>query len=241
MGRITRPFEPAVPPRHRLAGRRWIRLLRGAPLLPTVAGVFAAVVVVTAISSSQVSLTFANNPPPGQPRCTGAGCEAQPYDAAEPGDTGARPAARDRRAPTHRTHPARPAPSRSAATRPRAGAIGPPSADSPKAGSAAATASPRITVAFKRAEQWSGGYVSTATITNRGRRPVGAWTLAFTVVDGSVTYAWEVDVIRTGERVTVRNRPGDPAIAPGQSVEVGFAAEGTYRPPRNCTINGHRC
>lgn len=94
---------------------------------------------------------------------------------------------------------------------------------------------------FKPVERWPGGYVSAAIITNHGARPVEDWSLSFTVRDGAVVYAWDVEIERLGQRVIVHKTPGDPAIAPGRSVEVDFAAEGTYLAPRGCVINDRPC
>lgn len=241
MGRHTKATGSAsgVRPGRVSLSDRCSRLVRRIPLLPAVAGACAVTVVVTAIGSSQVSLTFTDNPPRSQARCTGASCPATHTATPDADVPETRPSGR---APGTRVPSVRPAmPAASPAKPRRTHRVG---ATARRGGSASPRPSPRpkpVTVAFQRIEQWPGGYVSTATITNRGRRPVDTWTLAFRVEDASVTHAWDVDVVRTGRHVVVRNWPDEPPIAPGQSVEIGFAADGTYHPPRDCEVNDAAC
>lgn len=205
----------------------------GIPLLPLVAGAFTVIVVATAIGSSQVSLTFSGEPPEHS-GCVDERCAIPPGTA---GPVSGTPEARTRASsPRPRSQASVPSPappprsSRAAVGRATSGRPGTPS-----------SATTPLTVAFTPAERWPGGYVSTAVITNKGDRPIDAWTLEFRVVDASVTHVWDVEIVRTGQRVVVRNRPDEPAIAPGESVEIGFAADGVYRRPRECRVNHIAC
>jgi hypothetical protein len=221
--------------RGRALPRRSVRLIRRIPLLPLVTGACTVVVVATAIGSSQVSLTFTDEPP-DHVGCIGPDCVAG--DSPEAGlppeiDPSGRASSRRLSSP-------RPAlPASSSVPRPRAGEerTGGRVGRRPIQGGG----STPVTVAFRTAERWPGGYVGTATITNRGERPIRDWTLEFRVVEASVTYAWDVEVLRTGSHVVVRGRPEEEAIRPGGSVEIGFAADGAYHPPRGCRVNRTVC
>lgn len=215
-------------------------LLHRIPLLPTVAGACMVMVVATAIGTSQISLSFSNNPP-GQSPCTGESCR-EPTANVTHSDTpeAVRP---EGRPSTRKVPPARPAlPTAPSAARSRrgegVGAVG----QSPAA-AARPTARPGLLrVAFKVVERLPDGYVTAATITNRSSRAITDWTLSLRVrEEASVVHAWDVDVVSVGRQALVRNWPDDPQIAPGKSVEVDFAVDGPYGPPQDCTINGKAC
>lgn len=221
--------------RGRALPSRSVRLLRRIPLLPLVTGACTVVVVATAIGSSQVSLTFTDEPPDH------VGCAGPDCVAADAPDVGL-PSEIDpsSRASSRRLSSPRPAlPASSPVPEPRAGEEG--TRDRTGRRPAQDVRSTPVTVAFKTAERWPGGYVGTATITNRGPRPIRDWTLEFRVVDASVTYAWDVEVLRAGSHVVVRGWPDEEAIRPGGSIEIGFAADGAYHPPRGCRVNRVAC
>lgn len=215
-------------------------VLHRIPLLPTVAGVCTMVVVATAIGTSQISLSFSDNPP-SQDSCTGHLCQ-EPTANVTHSNTPEVAGSEERRS-TRRVPTARPAlPAASSAARSRSGEKPSATGESP---AVAARSTPRpglLRVAFTVVERLPDGYVSAATITNRGTRAIADWTLSFRVREGaSVVHAWDVDVVRVGRRALVRNWPDDPPIAPGKSVVVDFAVDGPYGPPQACTINDKAC
>jgi hypothetical protein len=98
-----------------------------------------------------------------------------------------------------------------------------------------------VTVAFRATSKWTDGFEGSATIVNVSGRPISGWTFAFRVPNAKVLSIWEVQVVRLGNPVIVRNPPQSPAIAPGESVQIGFTARGAAGTPSACTFNGVRC
>ncbi|TYB43301.1 cellulose binding domain-containing protein [Actinomadura chibensis] len=95
-----------------------------------------------------------------------------------------------------------------------------------------------LVVAFRVASRKPGGFAFTATIANKGPRPVAAWALAFKIDSASVTAVSGAAVVRTGKVPFVRGRA---AIAPGATVRVVFAARGTPAKPSTCVMNSRPC
>jgi hypothetical protein len=98
-----------------------------------------------------------------------------------------------------------------------------------------------LVVAFRMVSRSSTGFRFTATVANRGQRAVPEWALAFKIPNASVVSAAGAAVVRTGEIGWVRSRTGAPALTPGQSVRVTFAAKGTARGPSACKMNSQPC
>jgi hypothetical protein len=98
-----------------------------------------------------------------------------------------------------------------------------------------------VTVAFRATSKWTDGFEGSVTIVNVSGRPITGWTFAFTVPNARVLSIWEVQVVRLGNPVVVRNSAQSPAIASGESVQIGFTARGAAGTPSACTFNGVRC
>lgn len=95
-----------------------------------------------------------------------------------------------------------------------------------------------LVVAFRAVAKTSGGFKATATIANRGARPVTEWALAFKIKGASVTAISGATVVRTGSVPYVRGRE---AIAPGAEVQIVFTARGTAAKPSSCVLNKLPC
>ncbi|MGP4027943.1 cellulose binding domain-containing protein [Actinomadura sp. 3N407] len=95
-----------------------------------------------------------------------------------------------------------------------------------------------LVIAFRVASKSPGGFKATATIANKGPRPVAKWALAFKIPTASVTAVSGATVVRTGEVPYVRGRTG---IAPGETVRIVFAARGTAATPSSCVLNSKPC
>lgn len=95
-----------------------------------------------------------------------------------------------------------------------------------------------LIIAFRVASKTPGGFKATATIANKGPRPVTEWALAFKIPTASVTAVSGAAVVRTGEVPLVRGRAG---IAPGETVRIVFAARGTAATPSSCVLNSKPC
>jgi cellulose binding protein with CBM2 domain len=98
-----------------------------------------------------------------------------------------------------------------------------------------------VTVAFRATSQWADGFEGSATIVNVSGRPITGWTFAFRVPNAKVLSIWEVQVVKLGNPVIVRNSPQSPVISPGESVRIGFTARGAAGTPSACVFNGVRC
>ncbi|MGI5203383.1 cellulose binding domain-containing protein [Spirillospora sp. CA-108201] len=95
-----------------------------------------------------------------------------------------------------------------------------------------------LVVGFRVASRTPGGFKATATIANKGQRPVTAWALAFKITNAPVTAVQGATVVRTGRVAFVRGRT---AIAPGGTVRIVFAAQGAPSRPSACILNKLPC
>jgi hypothetical protein len=98
-----------------------------------------------------------------------------------------------------------------------------------------------VSVSFRTTSTWADGFEGRATIVNVSGRPINGWTFAFRIPNAKVQSIWEVQIVKAGSPVVVRNPPQSPSIAPGESVQLGFTARGAAGPPSACTFNGVRC
>jgi hypothetical protein len=98
-----------------------------------------------------------------------------------------------------------------------------------------------VTVSFRASSKWPEGFGGSATIVNVSGRTINGWTFAFRLPNARVLSIWEVQVVRLGNPVVVRNPAQAPAIAPGDTVRIGFTARGAAGTPSACTFNGVRC
>jgi hypothetical protein len=97
-----------------------------------------------------------------------------------------------------------------------------------------------VSVALKINDDWGTGYVAEITITNNGTSAINGWVLAFDLPAGIVSL-WNGEIVsRVGNRYTVRHRSYNAAIAPGQSITLGFQATptGPGRSLSNVVFNG---
>jgi hypothetical protein len=98
-----------------------------------------------------------------------------------------------------------------------------------------------LVVGFAMVSRSATGFRFTATVANRGQRPVPKWALAFKIPNASVVSASGATVVRTGEIGWVRSPSGAPALTPGQSVKVVFVAKGASGAPSVCRMNSKPC
>jgi endoglucanase len=99
-------------------------------------------------------------------------------------------------------------------------------------GSAFALSSPASAAAgcsatYTTQSEWSGGFVSSVSVTNSGSDPMTAWTVTFTFGgDQKVTSSWSASLTQSIEFVTANNVSDSGALAAGASTTFGF--QGTY-------------
>jgi hypothetical protein len=98
-----------------------------------------------------------------------------------------------------------------------------------------------VTVSFRATSKWADGFEGRATIVNVSGRPINGWTFAFRIPNARVQSIWEVQLVKKGSVVVVRNPALSPTIAPGETVQIGFTARGAVARPSACLFNGVRC
>jgi chitinase len=87
------------------------------------------------------------------------------------------------------------------------------------------------TATFTQTSAWSTGYVGEVVVTNDFTVPITGWEVAFTLPTGSsVSSAWSTQVATTTPHYTLINTSWNGALAPGQSVAIGFVVTGTGLP-----------
>jgi beta-glucosidase len=71
--------------------------------------------------------------------------------------------------------------------------------------------------------QWSGGYITQATVANPGTAAINGWTVTFTLPAGqSVTGSWGAAFSVSGRTVTARNLSYNGALGPNAGTSFGF-------------------
>ena len=101
-----------------------------------------------------------------------------------------------------------------------------------------------LAVSYQAGTSWGTGYDGQYTITNSGTSSVSGWTLGFRLPAGtSISSLWDGSYTDDGGLVTVTSDGWDAAVAPGESVAVGFvtASAGQAGQPSDCTVNGAAC
>ncbi|WP_083734818.1 cellulose binding domain-containing protein [Actinomadura sp. CNU-125] len=95
-----------------------------------------------------------------------------------------------------------------------------------------------LVVRFSVASRDANGFKATATIGNRGNRPVAQWALAFKIPDAVVGEVQGATVARVGALTKVHGTTGIPA---GDTVKIVFTAKGAPAKPTYCVINELEC
>ncbi|MBO0871094.1 MAG: cellulose binding domain-containing protein [Micromonosporaceae bacterium] len=89
-----------------------------------------------------------------------------------------------------------------------------------------------------------GGFVASVTLTNIGAVPLAGWVVTFTQpANMQVTQFWNANATISGRKVALANAGWNAAVAPGGSVNFGFAGTytGTFVPPDDMNVNGVPC
>jgi hypothetical protein len=94
----------------------------------------------------------------------------------------------------------------------------------------------------KVTNSWQGGFTAEATITNSGSSTAQNWRSTWTVPSGvTVTSGWNATVTQSGSTVTATAPSWSTDLAPGQSVTIGYQANGQAGAPSGFTLNGAAC
>jgi hypothetical protein len=90
---------------------------------------------------------------------------------------------------------------------------------------------------------WNSGFTAEATIANTGSAQVSNWRVTWNAPSGvTVTSGWNATVSQSGSTVTATAPSWAPNLAPGQSVTVGYQANGSSSAaPGGFTLNGVAC
>ncbi|MGC5015406.1 cellulose binding domain-containing protein [Streptosporangium sp. DT93] len=73
-------------------------------------------------------------------------------------------------------------------------------------------------------ETWPGGYRGTATISNKGDRPLGGWYIQWMMpLEATITQAWQGTHMKSGPVAMIHALPEAAPLAPGKTLsEIGF-------------------
>jgi cellulase/cellobiase CelA1 len=100
------------------------------------------------------------------------------------------------------------------------------------------------TVAYTITGDWGGPFNANLHVTNTGTTAISNWALDWTF-PGNQTVAnlWNGVAQTLGEEVLVTPASWDTSIAPGASIDVGFAGNytGSNPNPTAFTLNGMNC
>ncbi|MEU2628022.1 endo-1,4-beta-xylanase [Kitasatospora sp. NPDC007106] len=124
---------------------------------------------------------------------------------------------------------------------------GSPSSSASPSPSAPPSSSPLpggCTVAYRIANQWTGGFTADVTVTNKGTSAIGPWQVGWQFGAGQqVTQGWSAVFTQSGSAVTAANPSWATSLAPGASYGFGFNGSwGTSNPvPASFTLNGTVC
>ena len=113
---------------------------------------------------------------------------------------------------------------------------------SPSGGGGGGTASCQVT--YSTQSQWTGGFVASVTISNKGTSAINGWKLGFTFPgDQKITTAWNGVASQSGESVSITNASYNGTIPAAGSTSLGF--QGTWTSsdaaPTSFTLNGAAC
>ncbi|MDA2808514.1 cellulose binding domain-containing protein [Nocardiopsis suaedae] len=121
-----------------------------------------------------------------------------------------------------------------------------PSAQEPEGGGGEARAEEDASgapaaLSYTTVETSSTAFTGRVTLTNTGPAALEGWELVLGFDTARVTSARDVDWEATGDGMVAREPASRGGLAPGESVEVTFTAEGVAQPPTSCTFNGAPC
>ncbi|MBM4113454.1 MAG: hypothetical protein FJ253_08820, partial [Phycisphaerae bacterium] len=87
-------------------------------------------------------------------------------------------------------------------------------------------------------DDWGSGFVGHLTITNGSDEMVHHWTLVFDTPGYTITSLWD-GVLMSQENgvATVMNETWNGHLHPGDSVTIGFVANGADNPPTTVIMN----
>ncbi|WP_431683865.1 endo-1,4-beta-xylanase [Kitasatospora sp. KL5] len=100
------------------------------------------------------------------------------------------------------------------------------------------------TVAYRVANQWTGGFTANVTVTNKGTSAIGPWQVGWQFTAGQqVTQGWSAVFTQSGAAVAAANPSWATTLAPGASYAFGFnGSYGSSNPaPTAFTLNGTVC
>lgn len=86
-----------------------------------------------------------------------------------------------------------------------------------------------ISCDYKVTSDWTSGYQAQIVVTNNSSKTYDGWTFTFNT-NNKITSLWGAELSsQTGTKVVVKNPSWSTTLAPGQSVEINFVADGSDR------------
>ncbi|MGK5556833.1 cellulose binding domain-containing protein [Actinomadura kijaniata] len=136
-------------------------------------------------------------------------------------------------------------PSRSASASPSpSGSASPSASASPsQGGSPSHPSAPTggLAASYTTTNSWGSGFIGTVTVVNRGTTTVPSWQLSAVFPGRTILSAWtnsgSTSTSHAGNRLATTGR----SLGPGQSIQIGFQANGGATAPSSCSLNGRPC
>ncbi|GAA1583822.1 hypothetical protein GCM10009678_78090 [Actinomadura kijaniata] len=132
-------------------------------------------------------------------------------------------------------------PSRSASASPPAS---PSASASPSPGGAPSRPSAPVgglAASYTTSNSWGSGFIGTVTVVNRGTTAISSWQLSAVFSGRTILSAWtnsgSTSASHSGDRLATTGR----SLGPGQSIQIGFQADGGAAAPSSCSLNGRPC
>lgn len=86
-----------------------------------------------------------------------------------------------------------------------------------------------VTCTYSVTSDWGNGFQGQIVLKNGSNQTYNGWTLTFNT-NNKITSLWGGELAgQSGTKVTVKNPSWNGTLAPGQSVEIGFVADGSDR------------
>ncbi|MEO6087575.1 MAG: cellulose binding domain-containing protein [Umezawaea sp.] len=96
--------------------------------------------------------------------------------------------------------------------------------------------------AHKVVNSWGSGFTAEVAVTNTGSSTVRNWQSTWTAPSGvTLVNGWNATVTQSGSTVTATAPSWSADLGPGQSVTVGYQANGPAATPNGFSLNGVAC
>ena len=95
-----------------------------------------------------------------------------------------------------------------------------------------------INVSYSQVQDWGNGFQGQITIANNGDTNLVNWDLEFDL-SNNISSIWDAQIISSGDgSYTIENESWNREIQAGESIAIGFIADGSGASPQNFEIEG---